>query len=143
MNLYPDATIFIQLALFIVFWVVFKSVVVDPVLRVIAERNQRTVQARLDAERTTADAEAERARYDQAVLEQRQRMAHEAEQARHAAIEESNREIEAARANIAYELGHRREAVAKQVAEARLRLSSEAESVAGEMLARVAGGSQA
>lgn len=143
MNLYPDSTIFIQLALFIVFWMVFKSVVVGPMLHVLAERQRRTVQAKLDAERTTADAQTERLRYDQAVHDQRVRMAHEAESARHAAIEESNREIEAARTNIAYELGHRRDAVAKQVDDARRHLAAEAESVAGEMLSRVAGSARA
>jgi F-type H+-transporting ATPase subunit b len=139
MELFPNSTIFIQVALFIVFWMVFKYVVFDPTSRVLTERNRRTVEARRGAEETSAAAQAEQARYDEAIHEQRRRMAREAETARLAAIEESNREITAARSNIAYELNHRREAVAKQVDDARRTLSSEAERVAAEMLERVAG----
>jgi F0F1-type ATP synthase membrane subunit b/b' len=139
MELFPDKTIFIQVALFIAFWMVFKHVVVAPTMRVLAERDRRTVQARHAADETSAAAQAEQVRYDQAVYEQRLRMSQEAEAARHAAIEESNREIGTARANIAYELGHRRDAVAKQVEEARRALGAEAEQVAAEMLRRVSG----
>lgn len=139
MELFPDRTIFIQVAMFIAFWMVFKYVVVAPTLRVLAERDRRTVQARHAAEETAATAQAEQARYDQAIHEQRLRRSREAEAARHEAIDESNREIAAARANIAYELGHRRSAVAKQVDDARRTLAAEAEKVAGEMLARVTG----
>ncbi|MEO8604438.1 MAG: hypothetical protein ABI629_17840 [bacterium] len=139
MELFPDKTIFIQVGLFIAFWMVFKYVVVEPVLHVLAERDRRTVQAQHEAEQMSAAAQAEQLRYDHAVHEQRVDMAREAEAARHAAIEESNREIGAARSSIAYDLGHRREVVAKQVEEARRTLAGEADAVAAEMLARVAG----
>lgn len=135
----PDLTIVIQVAFFILFWIVFARVVVAPMRAVLAERARRTVEARREAEATAAGAQAERARYDDALREQRLRMAHEAESARHAAIEESNREIAAARTNIALELGHRREQVAKQVGDARRQLGAEAEQLAAAMLDRVAG----
>jgi len=139
MELFPNLTIFIQVALFIAFWMVFKYVVFDPTSHVLTERHRRTIEARHAAEQTAAAAQAEEARYDQAIHDQRLRMSHEAETARLAAIEDSNREIATARSNIAYDLNHRREAVAKQVDEARRTLGNEAERVAAEMLSRVAG----
>jgi len=139
MELIPDFTIFIQLALFILFWLVFKSAVVGPMTGVLADRARRTIEAKQDAERTAAAAQSEGARYDEAVREHRLRMARETDAARHAAIEESNREIAAARTNIAYELGHRRELVATQLAAARRQLATEAEAIAGQMLGRVSG----
>ncbi|MBX3024776.1 hypothetical protein KF840_07685 [bacterium] len=143
MQLAPDYTIFAQVALFIVFWMVFRAFVFGPTTQVLDQRHQRTVQAAHDAEELAAAAEADRARYDQKLLEQRHAMAQEAEAARHAAIAASNDEIAAARAKIALDLAHRREQVARQVDEARRALASEAEQVAAEMLDRVAGSARA
>ncbi len=143
-EIYPNATIFIQVALFIVFWLAFRSLVVEPMTAVLAERQRRTTDAEHSAEQLAAAAAADRARYDQRVLEQRHRMAQEAEQARHAAIAASNEELAAARLRITQELAHRREAVVRQVTQARQALAGEAEQIADEMLARVrSGGAQA
>jgi F0F1-type ATP synthase membrane subunit b/b' len=139
MQLAPDYTIFAQVALFIIFWMVFKAFVVGPTSEVLAERHRRTVQAGHDAEQLAAAAEEDRVRYDQRLLEQRHQMAQEAEAARHNAIAASNEEIAGARAKITLDLGHRRETVARQVADARRALTDEAEQIAGEMLARVSG----
>ena len=54
-------------------------------------------------------------------------MAQETETARHTAIEESNQQIGAARAEIAHEIAHQRAEVAAQVAEARHSLAAAAE----------------
>ena len=78
MQLAPDYTIFFQVALFVVFWMVFKALVVGPTTEVLDERHRRTVQAGHDAEQLAADAVADRARYDQKLLEQRHLMAQEA-----------------------------------------------------------------
>lgn len=143
MQLAPDYTIFAQVALFVLFWIVFKAFVVGPTAQVLDERHRRTVQAAQDAEQLAASAEADRARYDQRLFEQRHLMAQEAETARHAAIADSNEAIAAARGKIALDLAHRRDAVARQVEDARRALASEAEQVAAEMLARVAGSGRA
>jgi F0F1-type ATP synthase membrane subunit b/b' len=143
MQLFPDLTIFIQVAFFIVFWVVFKVFVFGPTNEVLEARHRRTVEAGRDAERLAGSVEADRARYDQRLLEQRHSMAKEAEAARHAAIAASNDEIAAARAKIAHDLAHRRELVARQVADARHTLAAEAEQMASEMLARVSPGGRA
>ena len=139
MQLSPDHTIVFQILFFVIFWMVFKALVVGPTVQVLDERHRRTVHAAQDAEALAAAAEADRVRYDQKLLEQRHQMAQEAESARHAAIAASNDEIAAARAKIALDLAQRRERVAEQVEQARRALASEAEQVAVEMLARVTG----
>ena len=143
MQLAPDYTIIAQVALFIIFWMVFKAFVVGPTSGVLAERHRRTVQAGIDAEQLAAAAEEDRLRYDQRLLEQRHQMAQEAEAARRNAIAASNEEIAGARTNISLDLAHRRETVARQVEEARRALGDEAEQVAAEMLKRVAGNGHA
>ncbi len=143
MELFPNYTIFIQVGLFIIFWLVFKRVVVGPVFAALAEREQRTVQAEQGAKAQAAATAETQARYEERLHEQRLHMAQEAETARRAAIEAANEEIAAARARILHDLAHRRAQVAAQVAEARRVLGGEADAVAGEMLARVGGGHRA
>lgn len=138
MQLAPDYTIFAQVALFVIFWMVFKAFVYGPTSDVLEQRHRRTVDAGHEAESLAAAAEADRARYDQRLLDERHTMAQEAEAARNAAIAQSNEEIAAARANIALDLAQRRQKVARQVEDARRALSHEAEQVAAEMLDRVA-----
>jgi F0F1-type ATP synthase membrane subunit b/b' len=140
MQLFPDHTIFIQVGLFILFWVVFKHVVVGPMSAALAEREQRTAQAEQDAKAQAAATAETQARYEERVHEQRLHMAQEAEAARRAAIEAANEEIAAARARIAHDLAHRRAQIAAQIAEARRALGSEANVIAGDMLDRVGGG---
>jgi F-type H+-transporting ATPase subunit b len=142
MQLTPDFSIFIQIAIFVVVWLGLKQLVFGPMQQVLAERDRRTVQAQHDAEALVASAHMDRARYDDAVHERRLAMAQEAEAARRAAIEESNRTITAARAAIARELAAQRAAVAAQVENARRTLGGEANGIAAEMLQRVAGGTR-
>ena len=143
MQLAPDFTIILQIAIFIVVWLGLKKLAFEPTQRVLAERDRRTVQAAEQAVLLEAAAHADRARYDDALRDQRHRMVQEAETARHAAIEESNQQIAAARAAIAQELASQRAAVAAQVDTARRTLAAEAGSVAEAMLQRVAGGARA
>jgi F-type H+-transporting ATPase subunit b len=142
-NLAPDFTIFIQVAIFLAVYFGLRRLAFDPMQRVLAERDRRTVQAQHSAEAMIAAAHADRARYDEAEHQRRLQMAQEAEAARHAAIEDSNREIAAARAAIGRELATQRAAVAAQVDAARRALGSEAEEIANEMLQRVIRGARA
>ncbi len=143
MQLTPDLSILIQVAIFIAVWLGLRTLVFEPMHRVLAERNRRTVQAEHSAEALIAAAHADRARYEEAVHERRRQMSQEAEAARRTAIEESNREIAAARAAIARELAAHRAAVASQVDAARRVLGAEAEAIAVEKLRRVSGGTLA
>jgi F0F1-type ATP synthase membrane subunit b/b' len=139
MQLGPDYSIFVQVAIFIVVWLGLKSLAFTPFQQLLAERDRRTLQAEQAARELAAQAEADRLRYNEALREQRHRMMQEAEAARHNAIAESNRQIAAARADIARQLAHQRAEAATQVDAARRALASEAEQVAAEMLARVTG----
>lgn len=140
MQLTPDFSIFIQVAIFLCVWAGLKKLVFEPMQQVLVERDRRTVQAEHGAEQLAAAARADRRRYEDTLHQQRLRMAQEAESARHAAIEESNRQIAAARAEIARQTARQRAEVAAQVDTARRSLGAEADSIAAEMLARVSAG---
>ena len=140
MNLIPDISLLYQVAIFVVVFFGLRKLMFQPMQRVLDERDRRTVHAQHEAEELIKAAHADRARYDEAVRERRQEMAREAEAARHAAIEESNRQIAEARAAIGRELAAHRAAIAAQVEQARRALAAEAESIAAEMLERVTQG---
>jgi len=137
MQLTPDFTLFFQVAIFIAVWLGLRRLVFVPTQQVLSERDLRTVQAEHAAEALIAAAHADRARYDDAVHQRRVEIAQEAERARHAAIEESSRELADARAAIAQELASQRAAVAAQIETARRALGADAEAIAAEMLRRV------
>lgn len=139
MNLTPDLTIFVQVAIFLVVYFALRRLVFEPFQKALAEREARTVLAERSAEAMIAAAHQDRARYEEAVREQRAKMAREAETARHEAIEVANREIVAARAAISHELAAHRAAVAAEVEAARRALAAEADRIADEMLQRVIG----
>lgn len=143
MQLAPDFSLILQVAVFIAVWVGLSRFAFGPLGEVLADRERRTVQVHHAAEAVIALAHADRARYDEAVRERRVSMAEEAERARRAAIEESNRQITAAREFIGQELAVHRAAVAEQVQTARRALGAEAEKIAAEMLGRIGTGKKA
>lgn len=142
MQLYPNASILVQIAIFVVVWIGLRRLAFEPMQQALDERDRRTVRAERSAVAMVTAAEADRARYEQAVHERRLQMAQEAERARHAAIEESNRQIGAARAAIARDLATQRAAVAAQVDVARRTLAAEADAIAAQMLQGVTRGAR-
>jgi F0F1-type ATP synthase membrane subunit b/b' len=143
MQLTPDYTIILQVAIFIAVWLGLRALVFRPTEQVLAVRHERTVQAHEAAEAMIAAAHADRARYEDALHQRRVLLAQEAATARQEAGEESDRQIAATRAAIAKELDAQRAAVTAQVEAARRSLAGEAERIADEMLQRVAGGTRA
>lgn len=140
MNLTPDWSILLQVAIFLVVYFGLRKLIFEPMQAVLDERNRRTVQAEHTAEQLIETAHGDRATYEDSVRARRSEMAREAEAARHGAIEESNRQIAEARAAISRELASHRAAIAAQVEQARRALADQAESIAGEMLERVTQG---
>jgi F-type H+-transporting ATPase subunit b len=139
MQLTPDFSIIYQIAIFLIVWIGLRTLVFEPTQQVLEDRRRRTVDAEHSAEAMIENAQSDRARYDAAVHQRRLELAREAESARHAAIEESNRTIGAARAAIGQELAAHRAEVAAQAETARRALQAEADTIADEMLRRVTG----
>jgi F0F1-type ATP synthase membrane subunit b/b' len=142
MQLYPNASILVQIAIFVVVWMGLRRLAFEPMQRALDERERRTVHAERAAEAMVAAAQADRAQYEQAVHERRSQMAQAAERARHAAIEESNRQIAAARTAIGRDLAAQRATVAAQVDVARRQLATEADAIAAQMLLGVTRGAR-
>lgn len=139
MQLTPDASLFVQVAIFIVLWFSLKRLLFDPVLAVLDARRERTVGALAQSEHARAGAEAARDEYEQALRDTRVQLALEADQARKKAQDAHAKALTDARAAANEELASFRAALSRQVDEARATLAGEARAIAGEMLARVTG----
>jgi len=142
MNLVPDYSLFLQVLTFLVLWICLKRLLFDPVLRVLALREERTVGARARADELTAVAETDRARYQESIRAARVRLGEEAEAARKVAEEEYAALVARERAAANEELTRMRAGMQAQVAAARQTLAAEAETIATEMLERVTGGAR-
>jgi F-type H+-transporting ATPase subunit b len=139
MNLVPDYSLVLQILTFLVLWIFLKRLLFDPVLRVLAEREERTVGARKKADAFMAIVERDREEYEHSVYAARAQLAQEAAAARKVAQDEAAQLIGAQRDAVAEELTRLRATIASQVEQARRSLAAEAASIAAEMLARVSG----
>ena len=142
MNLSPDYTLLIQIATFLVLWACLKRLVFDPMLHVLNARHQRTAGTREAAASMLAGVQAASARHAEAVHSARQDIAQQSEASRKSAQEEYERALAAARSEAATEQSRQRAALQEQLDGARRALAAEAETVALEMLDRVAGGAR-
>ena len=139
----PDWSFVVQIVSFLVLWFGLKRLLFDPTLRVLEERERRTVGERhaADALRTTAELSA--TDYERRMHEMRIRLGAESE-ATFKAIEGEERKILSdAREQASAQLMQLRERLSRQASEARPALTSEAQSLAGKMLERVIGRSVA
>jgi F-type H+-transporting ATPase subunit b len=137
MSLTPDFSLVVQIATFLILWAVLKRLVFDPMQHVLEVREQRTAGTKAEATATTERAQLLRDQCEQAVLETRTKIAQEAEAARRAAQEEQARILEGAREEASKEMERLRASLTEQVARARAALSSEARSIAFEMVDQV------
>ena len=140
MNLAPDYTIFLQIAIFIVAWVGLSRIAFAPTSEVLEQRRQRTVEAEAGAVAMVAAAQSDRETYDKTVHERRAQLSAETTAARNRAQEDSAVVLAKARESANEALAAQRSAVAGQVETARAALADSAGSIAAQMLGRVTGG---
>jgi F-type H+-transporting ATPase subunit b len=139
MTISADYTFFIQIALFVVMWYGLKRLLFDPMVRLLEERERRTIGAREEAQRLSAAAELSGAEYEHRLQELRHTLSAEADADRAATLAEEQRVLSAARDEAGTRLAQLREALERDAAAARPALATEARQLAGLMLERVAG----
>ena len=139
MELVPDYTLVVQIVLFVALWMGLKRLLFEPVLEVLEERQARTEgRMALAGEEKVRAGEAQ-VEYEGAIREARVRVAREGEAAEKEAWAEHARALAEARGKAAEEIGKSRGELAEVVKEASVKLGTEAEGIAEEMLARVTG----
>jgi F-type H+-transporting ATPase subunit b len=135
----PDISFVVQIVSFLVLWFGLKRLLFDPVLRVLDDRERRTVGEHQAADGLRKAAEVSAATYDQRMAEVRAQLAAESNTTFKAVEAEEQQIVADARAQANAQLAQLREQLGRQASEARPALAAEAQTLARQMLERVLG----
>jgi F0F1-type ATP synthase membrane subunit b/b' len=141
LELVPDFTgrLPILLALFALLLIPVNALLLKPIFRALAAREEQTAGTRGRAEKTMRNADETLAEYERAVREVREEAERDRKQRAASAREENASVTAAARAEAEAELKRATGELAAVLEQARQGLRAEAESLAGEAAARVLG----
>ena len=135
----PDYTFVIQIALFVVLWIVLKRFWFDPALRIVRERAARSDGAIAEARAIQAEAERLRAEHAAALDQVRAEAQRDMQHIVHEAEAEQKRIIEEAREEAQRTITDVRAKIAEDVAVARQDLRESAQDIARIVAEKVLG----
>jgi len=135
----PDYTFLVQIAIFVVLWLVLRRFWFAPALRLIHERTRRSEGAVAEARAVQAEAERLRAQHAAALEQASSEAQREMQEMVRDAEVEQKRVLDEARAEAHRTLTEVRSRIAEEVATARRTLRDQAEEVAREVARKILG----
>ena len=135
----PDYTFLVQIAIFIVLWVVLKRFWFDPALRIVRERKARSEGALAEAKAIQAEAARLRAEHAGALEQARGEAQREMQEIVRRAEVEQKRVIDEAHEEAQRTLAEARAQIAREVATARQSLRESAHEIARAVAEKVLG----
>ena len=138
-----DGTFVIQLGVFLVFFVLFSTLVVKPLIRTYRLRFERMQGAREAADAFTARAAEASSTYESKIDEARKSAVHIRNDLKTAAEEKTRAQLEGVQRESARVLESGRAAIAEEAQSARADVDSQVEELAQLVAARVLGGGSA
>lgn len=135
----PDLSVLVVIALVLLCAALLNSLIFQPVLRVMEQRERAVTDARELAESASQKATAAQAEYTRTLAAARAEVYQQMDETRRAALDTRAAALQSARAEVERELASARAAVTAQSAEARARLDREAGDLAGIIVGRVLG----
>ena len=136
-QLFPDGTIFIHIALILLMIWVLNRTFFRPINRVIQSREKHSGGRNSEAESILNDVAEKQKRYNQSMLEARSEGYELIEKERAAAIEARHHQIADAKAEIAQMLATEKKELQDQTNEARTIIEREAEEMADKIAANI------
>ena len=121
----------------LIFYVLLRTLFFQPLLKVMAERDARTVGALKAAEAAQAAAAEKVKQYQEALKQARRRVYAEQEAARKKLLDERGEQLKDARSKAAAEVGAAKERVAKELAGARRDVEGSVTQLAAEIARRI------
>jgi F-type H+-transporting ATPase subunit b len=132
-QLVPDGTLFIHIAIILVMMFVLNATLFKPINRILAERERRTRGSLSEARQTMLRVEEMVTNYERTLREARAEGYRQMEQERAAAIRERQQQINAVREDLNRLLTEQKEAISAQAESARATLSTDARRLAIEI----------
>ncbi len=139
----PDFSFVIQVISFFILWLVLKAILWDPMLKLIEQREARTIGAKHSADEMQAAAALTAADYDRKMKEVRDMLAGEAQAARDATEKSEQAVLTGARQQASAQLAQLRDNLTRQTAASRDGIGVEARTLAAQVVDRVVGRSLA
>jgi F-type H+-transporting ATPase subunit b len=134
-----DKTLFVQVGLFIVLWLVLKPLLFDPMLKLFEEREKKIEGTIADARKIDLQSADAKATYDEALAKARAAGALERDRLRAEGIKKENELLTAARVASQQKIDEGRTQSLKEVDAARSDLSKERQVLARDVATRVLG----
>lgn len=134
-----DKTLFVQVGLFVVLWLVLKPLLFDPMLKLFEEREKKIEGTIADARKIDLQSADAKATYDEALTKARAAGALERDRLRAEGIKKEKELLTAARVASQQKIDEGRTQSLKEVDAARSDLSKERQVLARDVAARVLG----
>jgi F-type H+-transporting ATPase subunit b len=135
----PDLSVLWVIILVLILSVVLNRLVFRPLLNTIAERDRAAQSARMLAEQAAAEARRAAAEFEEKTAAARADVYRQMDEMRRVALEERTALLDATRRDAEETLARARAQLDRDVADARVRLDTEADQLAGEAAARILG----
>jgi F-type H+-transporting ATPase subunit b len=136
-QLFPDGTLFIHIALILIMIWVLNRTFFRPINRVIEEREKHKGGAGGEAEKILGDVAEKESHYNKAMLEARSEGYELIEKERSAAVAERQAKVAKAKEETAQALSEQKAALEAQTAAARSTIATEAEQMADKIAANI------
>jgi F-type H+-transporting ATPase subunit b len=138
-QLVPDGTLFIHIAIILLMVFVLNRTLFKPVNRMLEERERRTHGRSDEARKTTEQVEESLRQYERSLREARVESYHTMERQRTEALGERQRRMAVVRDEMGGKVEEEKKAIRDQSAEARATLESEARRVAASVSTQILG----
>ncbi len=135
----PDISFLYQILSFAILLAGLKTLILDPMVRVISERERRTAGAKHAAADLRLESDKQATAHETKMQEVRLELSSSSDSARTATEEEERRILTEARTTTTAELTELRERLTQQAEAARQALGGEAQGLAAQMFERVVG----
>lgn len=135
----PDSSFLVQIASFVVLWLVLRKLAWEPMLAVLSEREERTLGNHKRAEGLRMEVREAEKRFEAEMSRARAQLAAEAAKSRAEMQEIERFTVQQARREAAEALGAARAALDREAEQARIALDREAEEIGRSMARTVLG----
>ncbi len=136
-QLVPDGTIFLHIALIIFMVYVLNATLFRPINRILEERERRTRGRSGEAQDTLRRVDANLKRYENSLREARVEGYQRLEQERAEAMRVRQAQVDAVRAEVTQSIEEQKTAIQEQTTEARVSLEGDARRIAGEISSQI------
>lgn len=136
-QLVPDGTIFLHIALIIFMVYVLNATLFRPINRILEERERRTRGRSGEAHDILQRVDANLSRYENSLREARVESYHKLEQERAEALGERQAQMDSVCAEVTQSIEEQKTAIQGQATEARASLKDDAQRIAGEISSQI------